>query len=532
MSTAYHFSPTLNEPRPCSNPANCKFGSDTKHYDSPEQYYAEEAAEAGMGTTNTVSRTEAPEDTEQGFSSWNEEVSATVVGSALGKHSGTPLYSTRTETDDEGNDITVITVNNASVSLPEDGVVRSGEDIRIPTEPDASAGEVRVSKSGKSFKAVYVSADGETEDLGGSRTAEALLSKVNKKLNPRGAAHKRLDVEDEKHARAQKLLSSRFAQNDAVDEYVSEVNAEAGKPGETSTAELQEIVQQNQQRGTAISSEYNGFLERAAIHKAAADAPSKTQSAIEHINDRYQEQAIGRAERDQMIASVKELYGNQAEPVSTTVAADKLSYSSTFRVGDRELTENYSGELSAVENGTHSLLRLSPKYANNPSKALPEEVASAKIPVKEAEFKQSYTLTDKQGIVVSTDPRVNAHFFAREKDLYAPAVALRTQDPQLADEAMGFISEQNNNGLWNSGKTTGGDSVSDSGADTDAITKRLADYTAVEKDGYQPAPGGWEATSEAANEDRHIHNAYVSARARAREKARELISRINQHSSR
>lgn len=54
MSKAYHFSPDLNEPRPCSNPANCKFGSDTKHYDSPEQYYAEEAANAGTGITNTI----------------------------------------------------------------------------------------------------------------------------------------------------------------------------------------------------------------------------------------------------------------------------------------------------------------------------------------------------------------------------------------------------------------------------------------------------------------------------------------------
>lgn len=43
----YHFSTRVNEPRPCSSPENCHYGAGTPHYGSPEEYYAQEAAESG-----------------------------------------------------------------------------------------------------------------------------------------------------------------------------------------------------------------------------------------------------------------------------------------------------------------------------------------------------------------------------------------------------------------------------------------------------------------------------------------------------
>lgn len=91
MSTSaqYHFSPRVNEPRPCDNPAKCLYGKNTPHYRSPEDYYAEQAEKEGHDTIPITSREETEEERAQRHAGGNPRpVESVDIAERAERHAG------------------------------------------------------------------------------------------------------------------------------------------------------------------------------------------------------------------------------------------------------------------------------------------------------------------------------------------------------------------------------------------------------------------------------------------------------------
>lgn len=429
---------------------------------------------------------------------WAKDVAAETSNYFKSDVTGISLLSSHDETDADGNAVTVITANKASFGIAsEKSEVNSESDFTVSSETDKNAGKVVVSKKGNTFKAEFVSADGETEDLGGSRNPDALVKKAAKKLNPRSVGSKQIQSEDEKYAKTQKLLKPFFIVNKNTEDKVKQINAEAGKPGELSADEARSIVNHSND-----GSQYGVFRKKAA------------QSKLDAESGNYSSKTISRT--------------------GATVAADGLSYSASYQLKEsgRELTENRSAEVSVIDSGSHSTMSYTSKYTSDKRKLLPEEAHGISIPQKKIVVKESYELTNGNGQIVTTNGNATADFFAEEPEIIDSTAALWRKDRQLADEAVGLLADEKAQVTRRAPEKGTGAAHKFSGSssrvrDTDELRKRLSDFVVEKKIQHEERPEGFRANSAAFNEDRNRSNAQADARNRVSDEAKALISRID-----